>query len=224
VAQNTIAQVTTWLGIGTPAPVDSWNDLFPKSQNPAVSTSTIISNKNDLRDKLEAGLRTIYGDIPNSLLTPIDRDTLHLHERDTTPTTAPVPANAPVIAVVERGHLWVKISITDPANPHTQAKPDGVSETEVDGAFQSQQDVINAAVAKAASGAAARNIGPVVPIIEPTFPQESDFHHVGNTGKFLYKINFIASQVGGTEFIRARYLNTRKEPGPWSEIISTIVG
>ena len=56
-----------------------------------------------------------------------------------------------------------------------------------------------------------------------TFSQESDFHLSGLTGKHLYRITFTEDQTGGTAFIRARYISTRKEPGPYSIIISSTV-
>ena len=222
-AQSMLTQLTTWLGVGTPAPAGSWNEQYPKSQNAATNTTTITTTKNGLRKEMESGLRFVYADIPQSVLTQVDRDTLKLPIHDHTPTHVALPANAPVIAVVERGHLYVIISITDPKNPHTQAKPDGVEATDLESAFQSKDDAIAIAVQAAADAAAAKVAGNVVPVPVVTFPQQSDYRHLGNTGKFLYKVTYTDIQIGGTDHIRARYLNTRKEPGDWSEVITVVV-
>jgi|GEM_PF-823565 len=64
----------------------SWDTLFPKSQNAATATSTIITEKIELRDEIEVTLHDIYEDFPASVLTQTDRDTLHLPKRDTTNT------------------------------------------------------------------------------------------------------------------------------------------
>jgi hypothetical protein len=74
----------------------TWDDIFPKSQDPNQRTTTITDNKNDARADIEDLLRSIYADIPASVLTTDDRNTLNLHERDTTPTPRPAITTSPV--------------------------------------------------------------------------------------------------------------------------------
>lgn len=59
----------------------NWDTQYPQSQNTNTATKTIVDNKNILRGDIEELLRDIYGDIPNSVLTTGDRNTLNLHER-----------------------------------------------------------------------------------------------------------------------------------------------
>ncbi len=189
-----------------------WKELWLLRNNPSTRTKPI----NDLiaarRKQLEESIRIIINDIPNSVLTTTDRSTLLIAAHSGTHTPAAIPANAPVIAIVEIGHLFAVLSITDPAHPHTQSKPAGVASTELEGAFQSRAAIAAAALPPAAGS----------PVL-PAFPQESDFLHIANTGKFLYKTHFTADQKGGDEIIRARYLNSRKQPGDWSNTITVTV-
>ncbi len=197
-----------------------WKELWVLRSNHATKTKVITDLIQIRKEQLEAVLRTIFNDIPASALTAADRTTINKHERSSSHTPSPTPINAPLIALVEQGHLYAIISITDPAHPHTQAKPAGVGSTELEGAFQSRADIVTAATA--------RTVGPATgttptPASSTSFPQEADFHHIANTGKFLYKTHFTSDQVGGTEIIRGRYLNTRHEYGTWSAEITITV-
>lgn len=82
VSPQNLADLSTFIG--------SWPALYSSSQNQNTVTKTITDNKNQMRDDIEDLLRSIYDDIPNSVLTNDDRNTLNLHE--------PKPASArPVI-------------------------------------------------------------------------------------------------------------------------------
>ena len=196
-----------------------WKELIVLHDNPATKTKPINDLIKIRKVELEAALRTIFNDIPASALTATDRTTINKPLRSTTHSSAPLPVNAPVIAIVEQGHLYAIISITDPAHPHTQAKPEGVDNTELDGAFQTRETIVTNNALRTAAPAPGTTPAP----LPAAFPQESDFHHIANTGKFLYKTHFTAAQVGGEEVIRARYQNTKHEVSDWSaEIIITV--
>ncbi|MHB8261296.1 MAG: hypothetical protein ACYDEC_13580 [Bacteroidia bacterium] len=195
-----------------------WKELIVLHDNPATK-NTVINNLVELRaEQLKTQLRKIFDDIPASALTSADRTTIHKPLHSTTHSNVPLPVNAPLIALVEQGHLYAIISITDPAHPHTAEKPAGVENTELDGAYQSREIIVQNNTARTAPPT-----GTTPTPVPPTFPQESDFHHIANTGKFLYKTHYTADQLGGEEIIRARYQNSRHEVSDWSaEIIITI--
>ena len=67
-----------------------WNTTYPLAKNPATSTKTLIQDKDGLINDIEDALREIYGDIPASVLTTTDRNTLNLKERDAITTPRPV--------------------------------------------------------------------------------------------------------------------------------------
>jgi len=171
-----------------------WNTIYQLSQNPATATKT------SLRPQIESALRIIFDDIPKSLLTQIDRDILNL----------PLPANKhhranntetiPAITIKSRGHLSIILNIADTKNGTSLSKPAGVDVIEIESAFL-----------------------PNTTTLPIDFPKETDFRHIANVGRTTYQRNYSDDQLKGTEYIRARYLNTRKEAGSWSEVISVVV-
>jgi len=67
----------------------TWNLVYPKAKDPNLSTKTLRDQKDDLIVEIENLLRVIYNDIPGSLLTDADRNTLNLPRRDTISTPRP---------------------------------------------------------------------------------------------------------------------------------------
>lgn len=171
-----------------------WNVTYPKSQDPNQRTRSITANKRRLKSQISSHLRKIYRDIAESVLISADRETLGLKERDIEPTPMPIPDRAPDITIDTIRHLVHKLRLTDPENPHTQAKPKGVREIEV---FRFFGD-------------------------EPP-PSVSDYEFVGNATRFLYEVGFKKADTGKRVFYIARYVNTRGIPGPWSMAVSATV-
>ena len=180
--------------------VTGWNAVYPQTQNQATATASLRSSKNLLNDQITAQLRTIFDDIPRSVLTQVDRDTLNMPLPSTTRTAAPIPAEKPSIAIGLREHLSVTLTIVDSSHPQAAGKPADADAIEIDGAFLP-------ASATAPAG----------------FPQEADFRHLTTTGRSTYTRTYAQDQMRGTEYLRARYLNRRNEPGGWSEIVQVVV-
>lgn len=192
-AQAILTTVTNQLS----AAVTGWNIIYPQSQNPAIATASIIANKSALRPQIEANLRAIFDDIPKSVLTQVDRDTLNLPLPAGTHTPSPVPTAVPSITVSSRGHLSVTLAIVDSAHPQSAAKPDGVESIQLEGAF-------------VAAGSTAK-------------PTDADFRNIDIASKTSYIRNYTSDQLASTEYIRARYLNSRGEVGNWSEWLAVVV-
>jgi len=177
-----------------------WNSIYPLSQNPATATSSIIAGKTTIRNQIEIMIRAIYADIPKSVLTQVDRDTLNISLPSDSHTAAAKPTSVPSLTVTERGHLSVTFSFLDVVHSQNLTNvPDAES--------------INLVSAFLPAG----TIAPV------GFPQESDFHYVASLGKSFYKRSYTADQIKGTEYLKACYLSSRKELGDWSEIIAVVV-
>lgn len=181
-------------------PVTGWTTLYPLTQNAALATGTARTSKNLLRDQIKAALRQIYDDIPKSIFTQADRDTLNLPQPNNSRTPASIPAEQPSINITLREHLAITLTIVDEAHPQTLAKPADADAIEIEGAFL-----------------------PVTATAPAGFPQETDFRHLSTTGRSSYTRTYAQDQLRGTEYIRARYLNSRKEPGRWSEIVQVVV-
>ncbi len=80
----------------------AWQTNYPLCQNPDTRTTTAIDNKNDADHKVQAAMRAIFADIPESILTNTDRNTLHLHLRNTHGTPAPTPNSKPLVKITMR--------------------------------------------------------------------------------------------------------------------------
>ena len=77
----------------------AWDLKYPLSQNPDLVTKSITDEKTALRATIEARLRAIYDDLPKSVLTTADRNTLNIPARDTTPTARPAISTTPVTSI-----------------------------------------------------------------------------------------------------------------------------
>ena len=177
-----------------------WNSVYPLCCNSATVTTTLVATKKSLRTQIETLLRAVYADIPQSVLTQTDRDTLNITNVSGSHTQAMVPVSVPSLTVSGRMHLGVTLTILDVERslPITNV-PDAVM-VEIESAF------LPNGVTQAAG-----------------FPQDDDFHFLANSGRSTYKRVYDNSQIKGTEFLKARYLNSRNEAGNWSEIISVTV-
>lgn len=193
------AAFTTVTGLYS-TPATGWTTIYPLTQNAASATATARSIKNTLREQIKSNLRLVYNDIPKSILTQTDRDTLNLSLASSTRTAASIPAEQPSINITLREHLAITLTIVDEAHPQSLAKPADADAIEIEGAFL-----------------------PASATPPAGFPHESDFRHLATTGRSSYTRAYEQEQVKGIEYLRARYLNSRKEPGGWSEIVQVVV-
>jgi hypothetical protein len=187
VSAANVTAATTQLGV--------WNTTYPLTQNPDTATTTANDNKNAARDALMGTLRTIYADIPESVLTAQDRNTLNLTERSTTRTPAAVPSTKPAGTVDTSKRLQHTINFYDSEGTGI-AKPAGVRGCQI--------------WLKIGSPA-------------PTDPKELDF--LATDTKTPYTHDFDGTDASKMVYYWLRWENTRGETGPWSEPIqATVVG
>ena len=104
--------------------LEAWNEIFPQSQNSNTKTKTIIQIKDGAKEELMTALRAVYADIPASIWTLEDRNTLNMPERSTSKTPAPVPTTVPIGQVNTSRRLEHTISFTN--EDGSSAKPFGV--------------------------------------------------------------------------------------------------
>jgi len=177
-----------------------WNSIYQQSQNAAVCTASIINTKNLLRAQIEALLRAIFADIPKSVLTQIDRDTLDLPLPSDTRTAASKPSQTPSLSINGRAYLSVTINAIDTDFPKSLAKPAGVDTVQFEAAFYP------------------KGTSPTA-----NLPEDLEYRHLATIGKGSLSRTYTTDQLQGTEYVRARYLNSSKEPGNWSQPLSIII-
>lgn len=104
--------------------LNAWNSVYPDSQNKNTRTKSVVENKDIAKEELIALLRIIFADIPESVLTVEDRNTLNITKKDGTRTPSPIPVTKPICQVDTSRRLEHTISHTD--EDGTQGKPAGV--------------------------------------------------------------------------------------------------
>jgi len=195
-AQTALASVTLTITTAD----TGWNAVYPLILKLSTTSNTLILEKNQLRDKIELLLHSVYNDIPFSLLEAKDKTTLGIVDPSGTHTPAAKPTSIPSITVTKHSHLTLDIRIEDTKTQEPVSNVDDADSIELESAFLPN------------------NVTP------PTgFPQNNDFHHILNSGKSKLTLSYTLEQIKGTDYIRARYQNTRKEVGPWSEVITAII-
>jgi hypothetical protein len=177
-----------------------WNSSYLQIFNSSINTSTVRANLRNAQTQLKNSMRIIIADIPDSLLTQTDRETLKLYSKPASRIQANVPQSIPFITVTEHKHLKLVIFVGNTEIPNRKAKPAEANGIEIEIAFYDSTAAL------------------------PTdTPPDKSFNHIISSGKTKIEIPFTSEQIKGTAYIRARYINSRKETGQWSEIISCIV-
>jgi hypothetical protein len=176
----------------------AWNNVYPQSQDPERRTTAITKNKNIARKQLEAQIRKIFADIPKSLLTVDDRTTLNLKERDTQPTPAPVPATIPLIEL--EGHQGHQVFVRykqeggERGSSRRGAKPAKISRLEF-----------------------------IYKTGDPAPANPEACNHVLDISRTPHKLRFEPTDSGKRFYGFARWVNTRNQPGPWTDLLSVII-
>ena len=112
----------------------------------------------------------------------------------TTKTQSPVPATRPMAYVDNKNRLEHTIHFFDESTPKSKAKPDGVRACEI-----------------------RMKIGGAPPV------DSSELTYLASDTRSPYIVHFNGEDAGKMAHYMLRWLNTRNEPGPWSETISVTI-
>lgn len=129
---------------------------------------------------------------------------LRITVRDTSSTPAPAPSSRP-LALVESGQrLTHQLRLVDESTPTRRARPAGVLGAEV--------------WVKLVAPPHADQPAPTDPARDP-----SSFTFLTMTTKPSFRAEFKAGEGGKAAVYMARWVNTRGEKGPWSEVTTATV-
>lgn len=153
--------------------------------------------KTDARASYEAALRSMARRVQSSVVaTDKHRAQLGLNVKESTRTSAGVPATRPVAQVDTSQRLRHTISFADESTPSVRAKPAGVMGCEI-----------------------WSKIG------EPAPTDPSQLHFLGLDTSTPYLVQFGGEDAGKTAHYMLRWVNKKGEQGPWSQTVSaTITG
>jgi hypothetical protein len=165
--------------------------------DPATRTAAAVQDKNDAKKILTGDTRGFCMGylMYNQLLTNADRDLLQLPIPDRKLTPIPPPKGTPEGRVDTSVHQRHTLHVADKVEvrPHG-GLPDGVA------GFETW-----------------RFIGDGMPT------DDSGFTYVATSTTTKLVIDYPLAKVGKTVRFRFRWVNTRNQPGPWSEIISAVI-
>jgi hypothetical protein len=168
------------------------NDFEQKletADEPATRTKPSVQLKNDARKALVQRVRQTVKEYltNNHLVTNGDRDDLGLPIHDVKPTPAPVPKDTPVGEVDTSKHQQHSVHVKT-GTLTGKAKPTKVHGFEV-----------------------WRKVGGDPPA------SDAEWVYVGLSSRSPLLINYPQTEVGKTVYYRFRWVNSRNQPGPWSE-------
>lgn len=187
-----------------------WDILYPKSQSTNTATKTIIDNKIEMRDDIEKLLRDIYGDIPNSVLTTGDRNTLNLKEPK--PASArPAITTKPNVILNSQSAFRMQVEnrvLADSSRPSKHVDCDVVEYK------YKVADVVSGPPTPPTPGSPSPTPGPAVSWVGPLL-----------SGKARFPVQLSATDGGKLLTITTRWKNTLDDSksGPWSDEVSARV-
>ncbi len=178
--------------------LETWNAQYPAHVAAQQRAEGARQAKDAARAALEKEVRPVTNFVQGyPKTTNADRAEMGITVRDTSPSPAPAPSSRP-LALVESGQrLTHQLRLVDESTPTRRARPAGVLGAEV---WVKLVDADQPA---------------------PTDPAALTF--LTMTTKPSFRAEFKAGEGGKTAVYMARWVNTRGEKGPWSEVTTATV-
>jgi hypothetical protein len=182
-----------------------WQKDYPAHVSAQQQAERARQAKDAARAALERAVRPITSFVQTyPKTTDADRATIGITVRDTARRAVPPPTSAPVVQVESGQRLTHRLRFTDAAAPTRRGKPPGTIGAEVWLAL--------------------------TPPHEPAPPLNSPGAGGGGSYKFLsvssrgnLQTDFPSAEAGKTAYYALRWVSTRGEKGPWSEVAAATV-
>lgn len=178
--------------------LETWNSAYPAHVAAQQRAEGARQAKDAARAALEKEVRPVTNFVQGyPKTTNADRAEMGITVRDTSPTPAPAPSSRP-LALVESGQrLTHQLRLVDESTPTRRARPAGVLGAEV-----------------------------WVKLVDADAPAPTDpaaLTFLTMTTRPSFRAEFKAGEGGKTAVYMARWVNTRGEKGPWSEVTTATV-
>jgi hypothetical protein len=178
--------------------LETWNAQYPAHVRAQAAAEAARQAKDAARAALEKEVRPVTNFVQGyPKTTNADRAEMGITVRDTSPSPAPAPSSRPLAIVDVGGRLTHQLRLVDESTPTRRARPAGVLGAEV---WVKLVDADSPA---------------------PTDPAALTF--LTMTTKPSFRAEFKAGEGGKTAVYMARWVNTRGEKGPWSEVTTATV-
>jgi hypothetical protein len=206
--------------------LETWNAQYPAHVKAQAAAEGARQAKDAARAALEKEVRPVTNFVQGyPRTTNADRAEMGITVRDTSPSPAPAPSSRP-LALVESGQrlthqlrLVDESTLTSGRNGRARrARPAGVLGTEV------WVKLVEAGTGHQASGTGAEVGVPSSPVPSAQSPMPwPGFSFLTMTTRPSFRAEFKAGEGGKTAVYMARWINTRGEKRPWSEITTATV-
>ena len=175
-----------------------WVKDYPAHVRAQAAAEAARQSKDAARRGLEREVRPITNFIQSfSKTTNTDRAEIGITVRDTSSTPAPTPTSRPLALVEGGARLTHQLRLVDESTPTRRARPAGVLGAEV------WVKLVDAG--------------------QPTPTDPNALSFLTMTTRPSFRAEFKAGDGGKTAVYMTRWVNTRGEKGPWSEITTATV-
>jgi hypothetical protein len=175
--------------------VANWKTAYPSHQTAQAAATGARTTKDTARAVVEAAARPLIQQLQVSpKVTDQQRSAMKITVRSTTRTRVSVPTTCPVGTVDTSQRLQHIISYRDDTTTKSRGRPAGVSGCEI-----------------------WEKIGGPAPT------DISQLAYLGTATRSPFLAQFTGAQAGQTAFYWLRWVNTRNEKGPWSELLSATI-
>lgn len=174
----------------------NWNTTYPKVKDANLSTKTFRDEKNELVKKIEEMLREVYADIPASLLTEADRNTLNLKKRDLVPTGRAAISITPYIKVNSLNGALIDIICRTDSDSTRASKLKGADGIEM------QYSVGGTA---------------------PASPADCPKNYFSTKSRFKLQLDVADATKKVHCFFRWKINSDAAKSGPWTKLISAVI-
>jgi hypothetical protein len=172
-----------------------WLTDYPAHKTGQATAASLTRAKDSTRQQIEELIRTLIATMQaNTAVTNEMKAAMQITIKKETHTLSPVPATRPMASIDNKNRLEQTVHFYDESTPTSKAKPDGVRGCEL-----------------------WLKIGGAPPT------GESEVKYVATDTKTPYLYHFLPEDAGKTAHWMFRWVNTRNEPGPWSETVSVTI-
>jgi hypothetical protein len=177
------------------AELSGWNADYPAFVTARSAQAAATQTKNQRRTSSKAMVRKFVRTLQNNPnVTDADRAELDITIPDSTHTRSAVPTTRPVLIIDTSQSLQHGLDFFDEMTPNSRAKPEDVMGCEI-----------------------SHQIG----VPEPLDPDEMRILAIDTATPYI--ATFKGEDAGKTVYYRLRWLNTRGERGPWSQLYSATI-
>ncbi len=192
--------------------LETWNARHPAHVALQAEAEGGRQAKDQARAELEREIRPVTNFVQGyPKTTDADRAEIGITVRDTSKTPSPTPTTRPLVSVDPAARLTHELRLVDEGSPTRRGKPEGVAGAEV--WVKLIAPPAASQPANSPSGASEAD-----PIGDP-----ATFSFLTMTTRPTLRTNFRAADGGKTAVYMLRWVNTRGEKGPWSDVTTATV-